>query len=227
MFSGFTKEAVQFLKDLEANNERDWFKERKSHYEEVLLNPGLALVTAMQEPLKKISPHFCAIPKRSGGSLMRIYRDVRFSKNKAPYKTNLGINFRHELGKDVHAPGFYVHIDTESVFVGAGIWQPDNPTLTQIRELIDDHQARWKRAKNSKSFKSTFELAGTSLKRPPRGFDETHPLIEDLKRKDFIGVTHLKFSELYTPKLVDNLAAKFKAAMPLMRFLCDALRVPC
>ena len=107
MFEGFPKDSIKFFKELSKNNDREWFAEHKSWYEEVVLDPALALVTDMAAPLKKISPHFVAIPKRSGGSLMRIYRDTRFSKDKTPYKTNLGVQFRHEVGKDVHAPGFY------------------------------------------------------------------------------------------------------------------------
>ncbi len=133
MFEGFTPETIRFFTQLSKNNNRDWFAKNKSRYEDVVLNPALELVTDMEAPLKKVSPHFLAIPKRSGGSLMRIYRDTRFSKDKTPYKTNLGIHFRHEIGKDVHAPGFYFHIDREQIFIGAGIWHPDSSTLKKIR----------------------------------------------------------------------------------------------
>jgi len=154
MFEGFPKDSIKFFKDLEKNNNRDWFAENKSRYEEVVLNPALELVTEMAEPLKKVSPHFVAVPKRSGGSLMRIYRDTRFSKDKTPYKTNLGVHFRHEDGKDVHAPGFYFHIDAHEIFVGAGMWRPDSKTLGMIRTLIDDDPKYWKRSKNAKESSS-------------------------------------------------------------------------
>lgn len=227
MFEGFSQDAVKFLRQLTRNNNREWFAKNKSRYEEVLLEPALALVEDMQGPLKKISPHFLAIPKRSGGSLMRIYRDTRFSKDKTPYKTNLGIHFRHEMGKNVHAPGFYFHVDPKEVFVGAGIWHPDNPTLTQIRFLIDDDQARWKRVTRSKKFKSVFEIHGDSLKRPPRNFDADHPLIVDLKRKDHIGLAKLSEQDLMSRDLIEILVQHFKAAKQYVRFLCDAIHVPC
>lgn len=226
MFNGFSSAAFEFLEELAENNNREWFAENKSRYEETVLLPALEFVTAMQTPLRKVSPHFVAVPKRVGGSLMRIYRDTRFSKNKTPFKTNLGVHFRHEAGKDVHAPGFYFHIDTEEVFMGAGIWHPDGPALSQIRELIDDDPARWKRITRSKKFREKFEFAGDRLKRPPKGFDDSHPLIEDLKRKDFIVLANLKRNELYSKKLIERIAADAKMAMPLMRFLCDAVHLP-
>ncbi|MEM7282905.1 MAG: TIGR02453 family protein, partial [Pseudomonadota bacterium] len=133
-FTGFKPNLVRFLKQLEKNNDRAWFQENKHRYESDVLAPALEFIDAMATPLHKISPHFNAIPKRMGGSLMRVYRDTRFSKDKTPYKTNVGIQFRHQLGKDVHAPGYYFHIDPKSVFIGVGIWHPENKTLAKIRD---------------------------------------------------------------------------------------------
>ena len=226
MFSGFPKDSIKFFRQLAKNNNREWFAENKSRYEKVVLEPALELVTTMQGSLKKVSRHFLAVPKRSGGSLMRIYRDTRFSKDKTPYKTNLGVHFRHEAGKDVHAPGFYFHIDKDKVFVGAGIWKPDSQTLNMIRTLIDDDQKRWKRVKNGKAFKQTFERQGESLKRPPRGFEVEHPLLEDLKRKDHFGLANLNHDDIYSPELPEILVKHFKTAMPFVRFLCDAIHQP-
>lgn len=227
MFDGFPPDAIKFFRQLAKNNNRDWFAENKSRYEASVLAPALALVEDIKAPLKMVSPHFLAIPKRSGGSLMRIYRDTRFSKNKTPYKTNLGVHFRHEAGKDVHAPGFYFHVDPKEIFVGAGIWHPDNQTLNQIRVLIDDDQKRWKRVTNAKSFKSVYEVFGESLKRPPRGYEADHPLIVDLKRKDHIGLAMLTEKDLLDRHLIDKLIKHFKAAVPYVRFLCDSIHLPC
>ena len=154
---------------------------------------------------------------------MRIYRDTRFSKDKTPYKTNLGIQFRHEAGKNVHAPGFYFHVDKDQVFVGAGVWHPDNPTLKKIRIRIDDDQAGWKRAKNGKRFRQTFELHGDSLKRPPQGFDPEHPLIDDLKRKDFICVEEFTEAAACKPGFIDRVEASCSAAGPFVKFLTEAV----
>lgn len=157
---------------------------------------------------------------------MRIYRDTRFSKNKLPYKTNLGIQFRHEMGKDVHAPGFYFHYSPQEVFLGCGIWCPDRDPLRKIRTAIVDYDARWKRTIANKKFKEHFELAGDSLKRPPRDFDPNHQLISDLKRKDHIAVCELSESDMKMPELVDITIDRIKRSMPYMRFLCDALHIP-
>ena len=123
-FAGFEQATLDFLRALEANNDREWFAENKTRYEEQVLDVALRFIQAMQAPLADFAPHFVALPTRVGGSLMRVYRDTRFSKNKLPYKTNIGIQFRHEDAKDVHAPGYYVHIEPDDVFVGAGMWRP-------------------------------------------------------------------------------------------------------
>ena len=226
-FNGFPREMVGFYKELKENNDRPWFNANKDRYLACVAEPALNFIRAMEEPLKKkVSKHFTAIPKRSGGSLLRIYRDTRFSKNKTPYKTNLGIHFRHEVGKDVHAPGFYFHFDLDQVFIGAGVWSPCGEPLNMIRATIDDHAARWKRIVGKKVFRETFELYGSTLIRPPRGYEKDHPLIVDLKRKDHIALTTLKQKELFKKSIVDETIKRMKLAMPYVRFLCDALHLP-
>lgn len=225
-FPGFDKDLLHFLDDLSFHNDRDWFQTNKSRYEASVREPALAFIRAMEAPLKKISPHFRAIAKKTGGSLMRVYRDTRFSKDKTPYKTNVGIHFRHELGKDVHAPGFYFHIEPESIFIGAGIWHPDSPTLKKIRTAIVEDPKAWKRARDAKSFRSQFDLHGDSLKRAPRDFDADHPMIVDLKRKDFIGLCDLKATRITKSSITTEVASVFAAAKPFVRFLCNAIAVP-
>ncbi len=224
--SFFTPELFKFLDQLAKNNDRDWFEKNKHRYEEHLRTPALEFISALEAPLKKISPHFKTVPKKVGGSLMRIYRDVRFSKDKSPYKNNLGIHFRHEQGKDVHAPGFYFHVDSKEIFVGAGIWHPDNTALTQIRDAIDNDPAAWKKAARNKTMLSKFEPRGDTLKRPPRGFDADHPLIVDLKLKDHIVLASLKRSEVTGSRMLSNFVSLLKTTRPYMRFLCDSLRLP-
>ena len=108
-FRGFDPSLFEFLEELADNNHRSWFQNNKERYETVVLEPSLAFIREFASRLKTISPYFVASDRRVGGSLMRVYRDTRFGKDKTPYKTNVGIQFRHEFGKDVHAPGFYVH----------------------------------------------------------------------------------------------------------------------
>ena len=225
-FNGFSIKAIEFLADLRANNEREWFQEHKSDYERWVREPALDFITAFSKPLSKFAPSFVAIPKKVGGSLMRPYRDIRFSRDKTPFKTNVGIQFRHELGKDVHAPGYYFHFDPDNVFLGAGIWHPESATVGKIRAAIADQPAAWRRAVNNKRCKQNFELGGGTLIRPPRGFAKDHPLIDDLKRKDFIAISNLTHESLTSPALVTDVAAIFRTATPLMKFLCAAIEVP-
>jgi uncharacterized protein (TIGR02453 family) len=222
----FTKSAFKFLKDLEANNNREWFKANKPRYEAAIKEPAVHFITDFGPYLKKLSPNFRADPRPVGGSMFRIYRDVRFSRDKSPYKTVTGIQFRHDLGKDAHAPGFYLHIEVGGCFVALGCWHPDGPSLRKIREGIADDGRAWKRAVGGKRFRETYALEGESLKRPPRDFDPEHPLIEDLKRKDFIAVTQVPQKYVTSPDLPKQLASTFRGGVPLMKFLCEALGVP-
>jgi len=224
-FAGFPAQTARFLTELAENNEREWFKDNKHRYEEHVLEPALDFINAMEPRLEKISKHFVAIGKRTGGSLMRVYRDTRFSKNKTPYKTNVGIQFRHELGKDVHAPGFYLHIQPKNCFFGAGIWRPDSEALAAIRESIDENSSAWKRARDSKRFVEHFHFGGDRLKRPPRGYAAEHAYIEDLKRKDFIAISEFPINGIRNAEFIDEVAARYATAKPLMKFLCAALNL--
>lgn len=225
-FTGFQPSMMQFLDQLTRNNKRPWFAKNKPRYEEEILAPCLAFIRAFAPRLKKISPHFVASDKRVGGSLMRIYRDTRFAKDKTPYKTNVAIHFKHEMGKDVHAPGFYVHIESDESFLGMGIWCPASDPLGKIRAAIVDDPTKWKRARNNKKLREHFELSGERLKSAPRGFDKNHPMIEDLKYKSFTGMKRISEKEVMSRSFIDDVAASFSASRPYMRYLCDALRIP-
>lgn len=222
----YTAECLDFLEDLQQNNDRDWFAEHKQRYEDAVREPSLRLIREIGPRLEKLSPFFPAIPKRVGGSLMRIHRDTRFGKDKTPYKTNVGIQFRHLSGKDVHAPGFYFHIQPGRCFVGAGCWRPASPSLLAIRRKIDDEPAHWKRARDAKPFRENYQLDGESLKTAPRDFAKDHPLIEDLRRKDFIGLSPLDEAILTADDLISVLIERFRAARSMMRFLCESVGVP-
>jgi len=222
----FTKATFSFLDELAANNDRTWFETNKPRYEALVREPALEFITAMGPLLEKFAPHFRADPRKMGGSLMRVFRDTRFSRDKTPYKTNIGIQFRHALGKNVHAPGFYVHIATDECFLGAGCWHPEAVALDRIRALIAAKPQRWLSARDDKKFAATWQLAGASLTRPPRGYATNHVALEDLKRKDFIGLAPLSVAETTGTGLVKLAATRFTAAVPLMKFLCAAIDVP-
>ncbi len=152
--------------------------------------------------------------------------DTRFAADKTPYKTNLGVQFRHALGKDVHAPGLYFHVDVDEVFLGAGTWHPASDALAAIRKRIAEQPKAWVKARDDGKFTDLWQLGGESLSRPPRGFAKDHPQIEDLERKDHIAVCNLAHAELFGPGLVDAVAERFVASRPYMKFLCAALDVP-
>ena len=225
-YVGFTSDTLAFLDELADNNNREWFAENKPRYEEQVLDVALRFIQSMQEPLEGIAPHFVAVPTRVGGSLMRVYRDTRFSRNKLPYKTNIGIQFRHEDAKDVHAPGYYVHIETDNVFLGAGMWRPASEPLRRIRERIAARPGEWRRATGDSAFKRHFRLEGESLSRPPRGFDKEHECIDDLKRKSFIAVKPKDVEAVLNPRFQQRVETAFSAAEPFMRFLCKSVGVP-
>jgi len=221
----FSRKTFKFLTQLEENNNRDWFNENKSVYEETIREPALNFIADISSDLAKVSPHFNAIPKKVGGSLMRVYRDVRFGKDKSPYKTNIGIQFRHEIGKDVHAPGFYIHIAQDECFIGVGIWRPDSPTLRKIRDEIIDNPKKWTSVIQQKPFKREFEQVGDSLVNAPRGYPKEHSLLEDLKRKDHIAITPLKKNIITGDQFKKEVLKSFKQGNNYMQFLCSALNL--
>lgn len=221
----FTSATFTFLEQLAGNNDRAWFEANKGNYEDCVRTPALEYIRAMGPMLADFAPQFRADARKTGGSLMRVHRDSRFSADKTPYKTNVGIQFRHALGKDVHAPGFYLHVAPEECFLGVGSWHPDADLLARIRNLIAEHPARWRAARDDAPFAAHWRMEGETLKRPPRGFAADHPEIDDIKRKDFICLCPLTREEVTGAKLVELSAARFAAAAPFMRFLCEAAGV--
>lgn len=222
----FSPDLFRFLRELKANNDKAWFTANKEWYESSLRHPALQFISDFGPRLEKISPHFSADPRPVGGSLFRIHRDVRFARDKSPYKTSVGIQFRHKQARDVHAPGFYLHLEPRSVFAGVGLWHPDSASLKRIRDALVADPRRWQRVLAGKRFSSTYDLAGDSLKRPPRGYDPDHPLVDDLKRKDFMAVAPLTQKAATSPGFIDEYARLCRAAEPFMKFLCSAVGVP-
>jgi uncharacterized protein (TIGR02453 family) len=222
---GFTPETFGFLAALAANNQREWFEAHRQDYEAAVRTPALAFIDAMASELAMISPHFPALAKKVGGSLMRIHRDTRFGRDKRPYKTNIGIHFRHELGRDVHAPGYYVHIEPGECFAGVGIWRPDADALAKIRDAIVTNGKAWRAARDDQDFRKLFTLGGEALARPPRGYAKDHPLIADLKRKDFIAIAAFDDKRVTAKRFPASVAEYFHRATPYMHFLCKALEL--
>lgn len=219
----FTPKLFSFLRDLAENNDRDWFKAHQDEYERHVREPALEFINDFAAPLKKISPHFVADSRPVGGSMFRIQRDTRFAKDKTPYKENTGVQFRHLLAKDVHAPGFYMNLQPGSCYMGVGLWRPESKVAYQIRRHIDENQAAWKKASRGKRFTDVYTIGGDSLVRAPKGYDDDHPLIEDLKRKDFIASTKLTQKQVTDAEFMATFVDNYKRAAPFMKFLCEAV----
>lgn len=218
----FTRDTLRFLRELAKNNRRDWFDANRERYEEHVREPALRFIEAFAPHLAALSPSFHAGPR----SLFRIHKDTRFSQDKTPYKTHVGIQFRHDQARDVHAPGYYFHVEPRSVFVAVGLWHPDGPSLRKIRERIVEEPAAWKRASRGTKFARVFTMEGERLSRVPRGFDPEHALAEDLKWKDFIATRDLGEAFATDSRLPRELAKLCAAGSEYMAFLCKAVGVP-
>ncbi|MCA9710212.1 MAG: DUF2461 domain-containing protein, partial [Myxococcales bacterium] len=181
-------------------------------------------VAAIGPGLAGLSPDIAAEP-RVNGAIMRINRDIRFSKDKTPYKTNVGIQFRHVTGKDVHAPGLYVHVEPGASMIGVGLWHPEASALAAIRSRIIDDPAGWAKVRDDAAFRATFELHGESLKRPPPGVAADHPHVEDLKRKDHIAVASISDPTFMAEGVVDEVMQRFRVAKAYLGFLCEAVGI--
>lgn len=215
----FGKDLFDFLADLREHNDRGWFQENRERYEGALREPFLDFITAAGGELAKINPNIVADPRPQGGSLFRIHRDVRFSKDQSPYKTHAGAHFPVG-GKDVHGPGYYLHLEPRACFVGAGMWMPGTPGLTKIRDYIVAQPEQWKRIRG---------LLGedeSRLKRPPKGYDPDHRFIEDLKRKSFTGGSALTQKEVLSPGFMKVFIGRCREVTPLVGFLAKAVGAP-
>jgi uncharacterized protein (TIGR02453 family) len=205
----------EFLRQLKRHNKREWFARNKTRYEQVIRNPALVFIAAITPRLARLSQ---TIPSSSlRASLFRIYRDIRFSSDKRPYKTHIGMQWTYAKSKDAHAPGYYLHLEPQSCFVAAGVWHPDNVSLNRIRAAILASPKAWKKARRN------LELGGERLTRPPRGFDACHPLIEDLKFKDFIASVDLTEAQVCSQKFTQHFLNACRTLTPLVDFTGEAL----
>ena len=234
--SPFTPALFDFFRDLRENNEKPWFEANRARWEEDVLEPCKQFVLAFRPHLKEISPHFRAEPRVQGGSLFRIHANLRFNPGGRPYKEQTGIQFRHRGGADVHAPGFYLHLEPEGgrsgdaasrggCFVGMGLWRPERDTLRAVRDAMVAAPDGWTTVVGGDSFRATFRLGGESLARGPVGFDRDHPLIDDIKRKDFIAVADLGEDEVVADGFVERFADLARTGSPFVGWLCGAVGV--
>jgi uncharacterized protein (TIGR02453 family) len=190
----FTPRFFEFLEELSRNNNRDWFQQNKARYEHDVREP-----------------------------MLRIYRNLRFSRDKTPYHTNASAAFGHRDGAHFNSPSFYLSLSEAEAFAGVGVWHPDVETLAKIRDAIVTRPSKWKVAINDRKFRARFEMMGDTLSRPPKGYSPGHPLIEDLKRKDFVGGTEFTQKEVCSAEFIDLFSKACAVSAPFMKFLTEAM----
>jgi uncharacterized protein (TIGR02453 family) len=218
----FSPATFRFLRELAKNNNREWFQANKDRYTDDVLEPSMSFIRAVGPRLEALSPHLVADARPVGGSMMRIYRDVRFSKDKSPYRTAIGIHFMldSQKSRDESLPGFFFHVAPGDSWAYAGVWRPEPPRLDQIRRAIVDRSSEWKKVRAAVP-----DIEGEALKRPPPGYDPAHPWIEDLKRKGFTAGVPLKDAEITGPKFPDRFVARCQSLNPLNQFLARAIHI--
>jgi uncharacterized protein (TIGR02453 family) len=220
----FTPRFFEFLEELSRNNNRDWFIPNKPRYERDVREPMLGFIADFAPRLRKISACYVADPRPSGGSMMRIYRNLRFSRDKTPYHTNASAAFGHRAVERHHgSPAFYLSLSPAEAFMGVGVWHPHPETTAKVRDAIVARPAKWKSAIDDRKFKARFEMMGDRLSRPPKGYDAAHPMIEEIKRKDFIGGTEFTRKEVCSAEFMDLFANTCAASAPFMKFLTEAM----
>jgi uncharacterized protein (TIGR02453 family) len=217
MPSYFTPEFFRFLARLKRNNNRDWFLAHKDEYQAVVQQPALQFITDFAAPLYEISPYLVADARPSRGSLFRIYRDTRFSHDKRPYKTNVAMRFSHR-GKDVHSPGFYLHLEPGGCFAASGLWHPEPPTLLKVRNAMVEREEEWRKVRKLLNWEDASKLS-----RPPRGFPCDHEFIEDLKLRDLGTAIDLTQEQVCSPKFMTTFATACRKMSPIARFLSSAV----
>ena len=219
----FTPKLFSFLRDLAEHNDRAWFAANKERYERDVRGPALRFVSDFGRRLTRIAPKLVADPRPVGGSMFRIHRDTRFSRDKSPYKNHVGIHFFHQASRKGAAstPGFYLHLAPGESFAAAGIWHPDPPSLARLRAAIAARSPEWMAVKRAK-----LPIEGGSLKRPPRGFAPDHPFVDDLKRTDFVTSRRFSDGDVCDAGFLNDFAAACRKMAPMARFAARALVLP-
>jgi uncharacterized protein (TIGR02453 family) len=217
----FTPRLFKFLRALKRNNSRDWFQANKERYIADVQQPMLRFIADFAGPLAKISRQFDADPRPVGGSMFRIHRDVRFSRDKSPYKTHVSAHFRHKATtKDVHGPGFYFHLEPGEVFIGGGLWLPEPASLKRVRDAIAWDQDSWRKVR-----RAVREIEGDSLARAPQGYDPAHPFIDDIKRKSFYASVGFTEADACAPGFLAECAKACRSVRPMIAFLTEAVEL--
>ena len=217
----FTPKAASFLRALKRNNDREWFRARKDHYDTHVRAPMVQVIERLAQDFRTFAPELSASPKHS---LFRIYRDTRFSNDKKPLKTHAGAVFRTRQLPRPQGAGLYFEIAGGWVWIGGGMWRPEPPELVRIREHIAETWPEMRNITRAVSFRRRFdELSGDTMTRVPRGYPSDHPAAQYLKYRQFYGGAEFPAALAHSREFYPTLVATFKALMPLVRFLNEPL----
>lgn len=222
-FTGFPREGIAFLRRLKKNNNRDWFEKHKSEYEATVKLPMQSFIASLQPSFDSFAPEFEVSPTKS---LFRIYRDIRFSKDKTPYKTHVAAHFvLRGKPKGLEGSGYYLHVEPGEVFIGGGIYMPDGDQLKKIRRAIDEKTKEFLAIVKNRSFVKRFgALDGEKLQRIPQGFAADNPMAEWLKFKQFFVGVEWKEEKCLRSSFVKDASQVFEEAAPLVTFLNDSMK---
>ena len=232
IFPGFPRTALTFLRQLKRNNDREWFAAHKAEFEERLLVPMRLFVEEMDVRLAAFAPEIHGSPKTS---IFRIYRDVRFSADKSPYKTHLACWFAHHrsgrgVGSETHGAGagYYFHLEPGASMVAGGIWMPPRESLARLREAIAARPGALAAVARGRAFRTRFGALSEEgmLTRVPRGFPTDHPAAAWLRRVSFTASAPLSDAEVLAPDLPQTVERDFRRLLPLVRWANDALGYP-
>jgi uncharacterized protein (TIGR02453 family) len=216
----FTSELFRFLTRLKRNNNRNWFLSHKDEYETHVRQPALQFITDFAGPLYDLTQHLVSDARGTRGSLFRIYRDTRFSSDKRPYKTHVAMRFSHG-GKDVHSPGFYLHLEPGGCFAASGLWHPEPPVLLKVRNAIVERGDEWRKIRKLLNWDDASKLS-----RPPRGFPCDHEFVDDLKLRDLGTAIEFTDKQVCSLNFMITFANACRKMSPLAAFLSKSLGLP-
>jgi len=213
----FSPEALKFLRGLKRNNDRTWFAARKHIYEAEVKAPMLAIIAELNEPMLAFAPHHVRPPQKIA---MRIYRDIRFSHDKRPYKRNAGAWWSRDGLEKTSGGGYYFHIGPEGVQIAAGVYMPEREQLLAIRRHIAENHEQFRKLLAEKKLRSLMrDFEGTPLTRAPKGFAPDHPAIDLLLPRQWGFSALLDAEDATKPSLQKEILTRFKAAAPVVDFL--------
>jgi len=216
----FTSKSLSFLRSLKRNNKREWFHERRDHYEQHCRGPMLEIVERLAEDFQSFAPEMLADPKVN---LLRPFRDTRFSEDKTPLKTHVGATFPNRTLGRMNGAGFYFEVSPGWVWIGGGLWRPDTSQLQLVREHIVDNLREFDKIVKSPAFKKIGGLQGDTLTRVPRGYAKDHPAAEYLQYRQFMGYREEAAAFATKKDFYKHLRGTLETITPLVRFLNEPL----